>query len=184
MIAFHWNHTCSLQLFFPKTFRRSKKHGVIMDFCPRGSHHQLKSRRFAWAMPSETIIRSLMVYCGHFKNVHHKNVVYICQLVPRVQYVLILSHVLYSVQKYVDGVDCWAIVASICGHQGVLHPLGSKIAIVTVVFAPPWYLRLFPPCLNQLPHGAVVESIVDGRRVAGGQRQRARRGGARRLRRE
>jgi hypothetical protein len=23
-----------------------------MDFCPRGSHHQLKSRHFAWVMPS------------------------------------------------------------------------------------------------------------------------------------
>jgi hypothetical protein len=44
--------SCSLQLFLPKYSEGVSRHGGIMGFCPRGSHHQLKSRHFAWVMPS------------------------------------------------------------------------------------------------------------------------------------
>ena len=67
-----------------------------MGFSQRESHHLLRSRHFVWAMPSVTIIRSLMVYWNHFGNVHHNYVMFICQLVPRVHYALTLSHVCCS----------------------------------------------------------------------------------------
>jgi hypothetical protein len=96
MMAFHWNHTCSLQLFLTKNPDGVSRQGGIMNSCPRGSHHQLKSRHFAWVRPSETITRNMMVYCSHFGNVHHDYVSFICQLVPRVKYASILSHVCCS----------------------------------------------------------------------------------------
>ena len=33
-----------------KNSEGESRHGGIMDSCPRGSHHQLKSRHFAWDM--------------------------------------------------------------------------------------------------------------------------------------
>jgi hypothetical protein len=60
----------------------------------------------AWVMPSETITRSLMMFWSHFGNVHHNDVVYICQLVPRVKYVLnchmcVVHHSKYARRGYV-----------------------------------------------------------------------------------
>ena len=87
-------------MFTPAIFEKKSegvsRHGVIVDFCPRGSHHQLKSRHFAWLMPSKTITRSSIVYWSHFGNAHHNYVVFNCQLVPRVKYKSILSHVCLS----------------------------------------------------------------------------------------
>ena len=96
MIAFHLNPTCSLQPFLQKNSEGVSRHGAIMAFSQRGSPHQLRNRHFVWAMPFVSIIRSWMLYWRPFGNVHHNCVVFICQLVPRVESVSTLSHVCCS----------------------------------------------------------------------------------------
>jgi hypothetical protein len=72
-----------------------------------------------------------------------------------------------SLQVNFGCIDRRNVVASVCGHQGVLQPPWSRPPGIPTLFIPARPSRLLPTSIHQLPGGAAIEPVEPAPLVGG-----------------